>query len=197
MERDEVKELHFITSIANLNSILSRGILSHDGASKVDHLSIALEGVQDRRRGKRVPNGGRLHSYANLYFHARNAMMFYLTRNNYDDLVVVRVSEAVLDLPDTVLTDGNAAVTGTRFYPSPDGLADLNAKLIFAKSWTDENSWPDQEKKRVRMAEVLVPTLVPSTYIKGCYVDTPAKRVYCQKLDDLPAVTVRGEIYFR
>ena len=32
MDRDEVKELHFITSIANLDSILMRGILSHNRA---------------------------------------------------------------------------------------------------------------------------------------------------------------------
>lgn len=197
MERDEVKELHFITSIANLESILRRGILSHDGVSKIDHKSVASEDVQDRRRGKSVPRGGRLHSYANVYFHARNPMMYFLTHNGHDDLAVIRVSDAVLDLPDTVLTDGNAASAGTRFYPSPDGLASLNPKLIFAKSWTDENYWPDQEKKRARNAEVLVPSLISSTYIKGCYVDTRTKRAWCQEFDNLPAVTVHREIFFR
>jgi hypothetical protein len=197
MERDEVKELHFITSIANLDSILTRGILSHDGASKIRHKSVALEEVQDRRRGIRVPNGGRLHSYANLYFHARNPMMYLLMRQGYDDLVVVRVSSTVLDLPDTVLTDGNAASAGTRFYASPNGLPDLNSELIFAKYWTDENFWPDQEKKRARNAETLVPNLIPSRYIEGCYVDTSAKRNICQEFDDLPAVTLHREIFFR
>ena len=197
MDRDEVKELHFITSIANLDSILYRGILSHAGASRIDHQSVALEDVQDRRRGKSVPNGGRLHSYANLYFHARNPMMYFLVRQGHDDLVVIRVSHAVLDLQDTVLADGNAASAGTRFYPSPDGLAHLNSELIFAKYWTDENYWPDQEKKRARNAEVLVPSLVASGYIKGCYVDTLDKRSYCREFDHLPAVVVRREIFFR
>src|SRR5579859_4739488 len=123
MERNEVRELHFITSIANLDSILRRGILSHDRAARIPHDSCADEGIQDRRRGKRVPNGARLHSYANLYFHARNPMMFTLMRNGHADLVVVRVSETVLDIPDVVLADGNAASDGTRFYPSPEGLA--------------------------------------------------------------------------
>jgi hypothetical protein len=197
MERDEVRELHFITSIANLDSILRGGILSHDGASRIDHRSVASEDVQDRRRGKCVPNGHRLHNYANLYFHARNPMMYYLVRHGCDDLVVVRVSDAVLDLPNTVLTDGNAAAAGTRFYPSPDGLAYLDSKLIFAKYGTDENYWPDQEKKRVRNAEVLVPDLISSTYIEGCYVDTPGKRSYCDELDNLPAVAVRRGIFFQ
>jgi ssDNA thymidine ADP-ribosyltransferase, DarT len=124
-------------------------------------------------------------------------MMFYLTHNNHDDLVVIRVSSAVLDLPDTVLTDGNAASAGTRFYPSPDGLANLNSALVFARYWTDDDYWQYQEKKRARNAEVLVPTLIPSTYIEGCYVDTLAKRVQCRGFDNLPAVTVRRGIFFR
>jgi len=194
MERDEVKELHFITSIANLESILRRGILSHDGASKINHQSVALQDVQERRRGKSVPNGGRLHSYANLYFHARNPMMYRLVRQGRDDLVVIRVSDAVLDLQDTVLTDGNAASAGTRFYPSPDGLANLSSELIVAKYWTDVNYWPDQEKKRARNAEVLVPNLVASRYIKGCYVDTSARRSHCRGVD---IVRVHKEIFFQ
>ncbi|HBW19827.1 MAG: DUF4433 domain-containing protein [Streptosporangiaceae bacterium] len=197
MERDEIKELHFISSIENLESILRRGILSHDKASKINHKSVALEDVQDRRRGKRVPNGDLLHSYANLYFHARNPMMYYLVSNGHDDLIVVRVSPAVLDLPDTVLTDGNCASEGTRFYPSPEGLAMLNSELVFARYWTDTNYWPIREKKRARNAEVLVPSLVPSRYISGCYVDTLDKRTRCQAFDDLPAVRIRKEIFFR
>jgi|SRR5215813_10544977 len=196
MERNEVTELHFITSIVNLDSILRRGILSHDRAARIDHDSCADEGVQDRRQGKWVPNGARLHSYANLYFHARNPMMYTLMRNGRDNLVVVCLSHAVLDIPDTVLTDGNAASDGTRFYPSPEGLASLDRKLIFAKYWTDENFWPDREKKRARNAEVLVPGMVASGYIEGCYVDTPKKRLYCQSLDRLPSVTTRREIFF-
>jgi hypothetical protein len=195
VERDEVEELHFITSIANLGSILTRGIFSHNGAARIDHRSVAMEDVQDRRRGKSVPSGLRLHHYANLYFHARNPMMYSLL--DHDDLIVLRVSEAVLDIPGTVLTDGNAASSGTRFYPSPEGLENLDSELIFAKYWTDSNFWPVKEKKRARNAEVLVPRLVPSIYIEGCYVDTLAKRAHCQVFDNLPVVTVRREIYFR
>jgi hypothetical protein len=48
MQRDEVTELHFITSIENLGSILEWGILSHDRAARINHKSVALEDVQDR-----------------------------------------------------------------------------------------------------------------------------------------------------
>jgi hypothetical protein len=195
MDRDEVKELHFITSIDNLDSILMRGILSHNRAARLVHRSVASELVQDRRRGKSVPGGRSLHSYANLYFDARNPMMYCL--QDMRDLIVVRVSPDVLDIPDTVVTDGNAASGPTRFYPSPEGLANLDSTRIFAWSWNDSDSWVKIEKKRVRNAEVLVPNLVPSDYIEGCYVDTQKKRNACLAFEDLPAVDVRREIFFK
>ena len=195
MDRDEVKELHFITSIDNLDSILMRGILCHNRARRLPHRSVASESVQDIRRGKSVPGGLSLHSYANLYFHARNPMMYCL--QHLPDLVVVRVSPDVLDIPDAVITDGNAATWNTRFEPSPDGLAHLDSELIFATYWTDASYMSYLEKKRARNAEVLVPYLVPSEYIVGCYVDTREKRRACLALEDLPAVDVRREIFFK
>ena len=195
MDRDEVKELHFITTMDDLGSILMRGILCHNHARRLPHRSIASEDVQDRRRGKSVPGGLSLHSYANLYFDARNAMMYRL--QDEPDLVVIRVSPEVLDIPDTVVTDGNAASGPTRFHPSPDGLRHLNSTRIFAWSWNDSDPWVKIENKRVRQAEVLVPRLVPSDYIEGCYVDTRDKRRACLEFKDLPAVDVRREIFFK
>ena len=197
MDRQEVTELHYITPIENLDSILRRGILSHNRAGRLGHHSVALESVQDIRRGKSVPGGSTLHSYANLYFHARNPMMYRLIHNGYDSLVVLRVSAEVLDIHNTVVTDGNAATYGTRFYPSPEGLCHLDPTLIFAMWWTDENYTTVLEKKRARNAEVLVPNLVPSEYIEGCYVDTRTKQDTCQSLADLRTVTISREIYFR
>jgi hypothetical protein len=112
-------------------------------------------------------------------------------------LIVVRVSAAVLDIPDTVVTDGNAASGGTAFYPSPEGLRYLDSARVFAWSWNDDDYWQKKEKKRARNAEVLVPNLVPSEYIEGCYVDTQEKRRACREYEDLPAVAVRREIYFQ
>jgi ssDNA thymidine ADP-ribosyltransferase, DarT len=57
MTFDDLEELHFITPIANLPSILQHGILSHDRAEKVPHQSVANMEVQDRRASRRVPNG--------------------------------------------------------------------------------------------------------------------------------------------
>jgi ssDNA thymidine ADP-ribosyltransferase, DarT len=195
MDRAEVSELHFITSIGNLGSILERGILSHNRAARIAHSSVASEEVQDRRQGKRLPGGTTLHSYANLYFDARNPMMYCL--KDRSDLIVVRVSSDVLDIPDAVVTDGNAAAGSTRFYQSPEGLAYLDSRPIFAEFWTDPDYWQYVEKKRARSAEVLVLNLVPSRYIEGCYVDTDRKRTACLEFEALPNAVVYREVFFK
>lgn len=109
MRRDELDELQFIAPITNAASILDMGILSHNRARRLDHESVADEEVQDRRR-QQVPNGRRLHDYANLYINARNGMMYRLVSPpaTCDVLCVSCVSPAVLDLPGVVIADCNA-----------------------------------------------------------------------------------------
>lgn len=61
MHRDDLEELHYITPINNIPSILQHGILSHKRADRMDHETVALQEVQDRRKDKRLPTGKRLH----------------------------------------------------------------------------------------------------------------------------------------
>ena len=50
MERHELEELHYIAPIANLESIISRGLLSHRRVSRLAaHQSIALGPVNPMR----------------------------------------------------------------------------------------------------------------------------------------------------
>ena len=76
MKPEDVRELHYITPIENLPSILEKGILSHKLASKIPHLSVALDVIQERRKNKIIPRGRPLHDYVNLYFDARNPMLY-------------------------------------------------------------------------------------------------------------------------
>jgi len=80
----------------------------------------ADESIQDRRRLKRVPNGRALHEYVNIYFDARNPMM-YRRLDLRAEVAVVRVSPAVLDLSGTVIADGNAASNVTASIRRPQG----------------------------------------------------------------------------
>lgn len=193
MDRDVVTELHYMAPIANLASIVEHGLLSHARAAAVPHVSVASEDVQDRRAARRVPGGRPLHEYVNLYFDARNAMM-YDRRSN--DLLVVRVSPAVMDLPGVVISDGNSANGPTRFFPSPGGLAQLDERRVFAEWWTHEDYWEQLERKRQRQAEVLVPDVVPPEYILGCYARRDRAAAECRGLVANLAVEVNAHVYF-
>jgi ssDNA thymidine ADP-ribosyltransferase, DarT len=196
MERERVAELHFITHYENLESILNYGILSHLRAGRAPHRSVASRQVQKIRRSTRLPNGRMLHTYANLYFDARNPMMFRLLWDGVNGLIVIRVSADILDVPGTILADGNAASGGTRFYESPAGLANLDEELVFAESWNDSDEWQKRIKKRIRCAEVLVPHLVPKGYIKGCYTRTRQIRDRCLSLSGDVLVEINRKLYF-
>jgi len=76
MRREELEELHYISPIVNVSSILTHGILSHRRASKLPHQSVAMPEIQDRRRKVQVPKARPLHEYVNLYICARNPMMY-------------------------------------------------------------------------------------------------------------------------
>ncbi len=170
MNRDELSELHYITPIANIASIMQWGILSNRRVTKLQHQSVAKQEVQDLRAKVHVPGGRALHEYANLYICARNPML-YKRRSEHQSLCVLRVHTSVLDLPGVIITDQNAASDYRRFVAAPAGLAMIDRELVFADDWTHPNDQRAYYRHRsVKCAEVLVPDSVDPTYIFGAYV---------------------------
>jgi len=189
-------QLYNITLIANVPSIIQNGILSHDLASKIEHGSVALEDVQDRREHKAVPNGLKLHSYANLYFNPRNAMM-YRRRNQAPELCVLIVSADVLDFEGAVVSDMNAAKDLVRFWEVRSGLGQLNFDEIYLSNW---NVPDEHEKTRLKgcvCAEVLIPHKVEFSFIIGAYVvdDEARERLFGTGFP-LP-IGIKPDIFFR
>jgi hypothetical protein len=169
VKRSELLELHYITPIANVLSILQRGILCHNNAQKLNPASVAMPEIQAKRAQRTVPGGMPLHQYANIYFSARNPMM-YKRHEDHLNLTVLRVSTAILDLPGSVIADGNASSGYTAFWPSPAGLEHVEGNLVFAEYWTDPDPIQRFRKTRIKCAEVLVPHLIQPQFITGAYV---------------------------
>ena len=149
-----VTELHCIMPMTNIGTVMTHGILSHERAAKLAHRSVALQPVQDRRDQKQVPGGLKLHQYANLYFHARNPMLFRRL-SEATDLCVLRVSIGVLETSGVVITDCNAASDYARFLALSQASV-LNFDDIYAMDWRH----PDDEvayrrHKSRKCAEVL------------------------------------------
>jgi ssDNA thymidine ADP-ribosyltransferase DarT-like protein len=199
MERSRIQELHYITDMANVASMLERGILSHRLARRVasEHVSVADAEVQARRASKHVWVGRSsrpLHDYVNLYVHARNAMLFILLRSRQGDLTVLTIDPEVLDLDGVVLSDRNAASFASLFLPAAEGIAALDETAVFAERWTSS-----YEAKQLRMAEVLVPDRVPPSLIKGAYVPdhAAAERLRSHLGGRSLAIRVNPWLFFR
>ncbi len=175
MNRRDLSELHYITPIVNVPSIVEHGILSHKLADSMDHVNVSLQDVQERRKNKKLPTGKWLHDYANLYICARNPMM-YLRKNLHQELCVLCISTEVLDIAGAVVTDRNASSDYAAFYPSPAGLSKVNGELVFSEYWTHPDQITEWQHKSIKCAEVLVPNRIDSTYIDGAYVSGKTAR---------------------
>jgi hypothetical protein len=149
-------------------------------AAKIEHISVAMEDVQDVRAGVRVPGGLRLHQYANLYFNARNTMMFK-RHGNHQKLGVVSIKSAILDTPGVVLSDCNAASVGfAEFGTSDEILPKLGLTEIFAESWNHSDYYEKRRHKARMCAEVLVPRRIAPEAIRGVYVSCDETQLVMQ-----------------
>lgn len=196
MRRDELSELQYITPIQNLVSICQLGILSHRKAQRVDHQSVAMEEIQDRRKLVVVPGGCRLHDYANLYIHARNPMM-YRRQIHHRTLAVLRIRPAILDLPGVVVSDGNASSDYTRFAEAPAGLALIDTAMVFADDWSHADQIEKWRHASAKCAEVLVPDRVAPELLMGIYVSCAESRGELEELGLPLRITVDSHLFFR
>jgi hypothetical protein len=173
MRRAPLKELYYITHINNLPSILKRGILSHElvKAENVPFISIYADDIVAKRREIKTPDGRSLWSFANLYFQARNPMLykvvFFSESTDANDIAVLGVQMSVLNKPDIFISTGNAASAPSVILPPREGKKALSQirKDIDKEYWTEESG----SKRRI-MAECLVPGIIPPELITEIYV---------------------------
>jgi hypothetical protein len=156
--------------------------------------------MQARRSTKVVPNGLPIHSYVNLYFHARNPMLSKL-RAYHAELCVLRIDPAVLDHPNVVITSQNVSSNYVRYYSSPDGLAYLDKDLVYAESWLHADQIEEWQHKSIKCAEVLVPNRLDSVYIKGAYVSNQITKEQAQASLEAAKIdlelTIQRDLFFQ
>lgn len=190
-----VTEFHCIMPMANVPSVLTHGVLSYDRASKLEHHSVAMSEIQERRDQKQIPGGLRLHQYANLYFHARNPML-YKRLEQVHSLCVLRVSIDALKIPNVVLTDSNASSDYVRFL-APHQWNLLPFDDIYSMDWRHPDRITYFRQRSRKCAEVLVPNVVPPALLLGAYViSSDAAANLAGKGFNLP-VQVNPGMFFR
>jgi len=169
-KKPEIKSLYYITHVDNLSSMLSQGILSHQ---LVEDRGIKYQAIYDAqivssRKLKTTPDKHSLWYFANVYFQARNPMLYRVVHEkDPKELAVLGVKPQVLQTRGAFITDGNAANDATDFYGYDDGIKAVSAiwKTINSDWWNSVDG-----SKRKIMAECLVPGTVPADFIHSVYV---------------------------
>jgi hypothetical protein len=175
---------------------MRRGILSHNRVRNLQHQSVAMEEIQDRRAKVTVPGGRKLHEYVNLYICARNPMM-YKRKAQYKELCVLRISPEIINLSDVVITDGNASGDYVRFAAAPNGLSVVDRERTFADDWRDVDMIQYFRKKAAKCAEVLVPDCVNPNHLLDAYVGCQESMGIIQAQEIDISVTINSHIFFR
>lgn len=156
--------LYNIQAIENMPSIMRKGLLSNERAKKLAHKSIAMNEIQARRDLIQIPNGMKLHQYANLYFDYWNPMLSR-ERDQNENICILKFDKAVLDFSGVILSDRNASSNYAAFYSVEMGLEKIDFNLVYSKYWTDEDYFKQLMKKSVKCAEVLIPHYIPFDYV--------------------------------
>lgn len=165
-----IKELYYITHIDNVPSILKHGILCHQ---IIEEESIAFtpiynKDIVSRRAQRLVSSGKNLWAFANLYFKARNPMLYKVAHDKpLDEIVVLGIRRDAMNIKGALIADGNAANSPTTIIPRSK-IEKVQLDEIIENT---QKEWWNQEdgSKRKIMAECLVPERIASDYIDTIY----------------------------
>ena len=181
------KCFYYITHKDNLKSILKNGVWSRSRAVKNSLWAkiglsqkikpIHSENIIQNRKNKQF-EGRSLWNYANVYFQARNAMLYsVIKRIGEANVSVLQINPDIIDIPGAGLTDGNAASHNTNFFNDTiQGLKALNKEQFDRTYWSNAD-----DSKRTIMAEALIPDQIPKEKIMGIYTACKATAYQIRK----------------
>jgi hypothetical protein len=150
---------HF-TSINNLESIISDGLLSTNLKIKngVSHENIANNEIQERRKTMNVTCGpkGVVHDYVPFYFAKRTPMLLNIVKTkNIDQIDIVFLAIPIEKILKSNVIFSNASantVVPPSFYDNPKDLKNLDWGIIDSWKW----SYHDDDERHQKMAELLI-----------------------------------------
>ena len=167
------KQFYYIIHRDNLKSVLKSGVLSRSKSEKGLLAKIGfLRGIKSihskeivSARKRRLFKDRSLWDYANVYFQARNPMLFSVIREyGKENIIVLQISPDILNIPGAGVTDGNGASKETQLFDAEQGLSVLSPEQFERRYWGKEDG-----SKRTIMAEALVPDRIPKEKIIGIY----------------------------
>ena len=182
----DILGVYYIAPMANLASILRRGVLSHAAVARENLRSEMIydSSIVASRGERRTPDGKTLWDFANFYFNPRNAMMCRVYRAEGRDVAVLLMRRQLLDSGKYVSV-GNAASPQSDILPVKEGMARIQSDPVMEKLRADV--WNEGEEKRLMMSELLVPEGVAPGFVQSVYVPTAERAAAARRTLDLPA----------
>ena len=209
---DDPKELHYICPLDNLASIIEEGLLSRKKANRlgIQILDVSNSEVQERRAStspkKKSPEKNNLHNYVNLYLNSYNRTLYKFWKKN-KEMCVLRIHPKILEKKGCMIADRNASATDVKietvraftFDQASSHILHDEASIIFSDDLTRKYGIEIDENlaRQIKQAEVLVPSKIPSSYIKGIYVPNQTVKASVIKIFCFPEkVTIHPSLFF-
>ena len=136
-------------AISNLENILKYGLLSHNNPHR--NIDISNQNVNALRTKRENIFNREIHDYVPFYFNPKNAMLYKVEKENKNKIIILALDKNIINMPNTIFSDGNASNNITNFYAGSENLSQIDWNTNKSTTWKD-----DKEVKRVMMAEVLV-----------------------------------------
>ncbi|SMM97616.1 ADP-ribose 1''-phosphate phophatase related protein [uncultured Candidatus Thioglobus sp.] len=197
----EINNLYYICHIDNLKSILENGLLSHNKIQTFSPKVIYDESIISRRKDIKpnLEKNETLWDFSNLYFNARNAMLYRVIHEQaLKNVVIIQFSKLVLDYAKThhsYISIGNAAHSESNFTADIEtGLKDLKKIWSF---WNKEYWNESDGSKRLMMSELIVQDKIPENYIDSIYVASEAIGNEVKELTDFANVITEPNMFFQ
>jgi len=172
-------QLFHITHVSNLVGIIgSKGLVSSNQISRNSgpNTNIGHYHIKERRSTKMVPvaPGGFVADYVPFYFAPRSPMLYSIHKGNVQQYqngqreIIYLVTDSDLIFSSQCqycFCDGHATMEITKFYNSPDSLADaIDWEIMQAQYWNNTDN--DTDRTRRRAAEFLVKDFLPFNLIQ-------------------------------
>jgi O-acetyl-ADP-ribose deacetylase (regulator of RNase III) len=196
----EIDKLYYICHIDNIKSILDLGLLSHNESQKVESKTIYDASIINHRNAIK-PHKDKdytLWNFANLYFNARNAMLYRVMHEiGEENVAIIQFNKLTIDYAqnnNSLISLGNAAHNESSFVDINNGIKQL--KKIW-KSWNKEY-WNDADgSKRLMMSELLVLEKIPPEFISSIYVANERIGDKVKSLTSFENIITQPNLFFR
>ena len=194
----EINNLYYICHINNLASILKQGLLSHNAVQKIHPKTIYNKSIISHRKSIKPNENQTLWDFANLYFNARNAMLYrVIHEQTIENIAIIQFKKSVLNHAkkhNSYISIGNASHSESKFTDITTGLKQL--KKIW-KYWHQQYWNEFDSSKRLMMSELLIEKNIPAEYIDSIYVASEAIGKQVKKMTNFDNIVTESDLFFR